>query len=54
MITPNQLLIHSVYTAFTESSEMKFNSKKEREEWEGKRTAEIFKELEQKYFPNKK
>lgn len=53
MITQNQLLMHSVYTAITESSSIQFNSQKEKEEWQGKRTTEIFQELKEKYFPTR-
>ena len=53
MITQNQLLMHAVYTAITEANEMKFQSVKERNDWEGQRTKEIFFELKEKYFPKK-
>ena len=48
MITENQLLMHSVYTAITEANEMKFQSPKERNDWEGQRTKELFFELKEK------
>lgn len=54
MITENQLLQHSIFTAMTESNHIQFSSYKEKEEWQGKRTNEIFQELKAKYFPPKK
>ena len=54
MITENQLLQHSIYTAMTESNHIQFSSYKEKEEWQGKRTNEIFRELKAKYLPQKK
>ena len=49
MITQNQLLHHSIYTAMTESDKMEFSSYEEMEKWQGLRAAEIFQELKQKY-----
>lgn len=49
-VTENGLLMHSIYTAITESNNMEFSSPKEMEEWQGKRTNEIFQELKAKYL----
>lgn len=49
MITLNQLLWHSIYTATTEANKMTFNSKAEREKWEEARSNEVYLELKAKY-----
>lgn len=49
MVTLNQLLMHSIYTATTEANHMTFNSKEEREKWEETRSNEIYLELKRKY-----
>jgi len=49
MITQNQILLHSVYTAVTEANGMKFETPEERDKWEGERTKEIFNNLKAKY-----
>ena len=52
-MTLNQLLMHSVYTAVSEANDMTWTSKEERNEWEGKRTNEVFEELKAKYIASK-
>ena len=53
MITQNDLLIHSIYTASTEANKMEFKDKEEREKWEINRSNEIFLELKRKYCSKK-
>lgn len=53
MITLNQLLMHSIYTATTEANQMNFKDKEEREKWEEARSNEIYLELKEKYCSKK-
>lgn len=54
MVTLNQLLMHSIYTATTEANQMNFKDKEEREKWEQNRSNEVFLELKTRYLNKNK